>query len=391
MTQVLSGSGHIAIARQLEQLSIAEWGERKSTTIIGTHPLLAEALERVVRLARSESPVLITGETGTGKELFARSLFLSAHHHRRVFLSVNCAQYCGTELVASELFGHRKGAFTGAQTDHRGIFEEADGGTVFLDEIGELPLTAQAMLLRALGEGEVVPVGGNRTKQVNVRVIAATSRDLKPMIAEGKFRSDLYYRLRQLHLQIPPLRDRGDDWRIIADHYLDRLSTRASTRKGFSSDALSTLKNHSWPGNVREVRSVVDTGFHLSTGVTIGVEDFCEAMEELLRDQQLDQLAAILTADCCNRMAAGEHSFWQAVHRPFLDRELNRNQVRAIVAEGLQLAHGSYKRMLDVFGIPQSDYLKLMDFLRHHDLKPEVYRSRPRVAGAASSGEMHHS
>jgi two-component system NtrC family response regulator len=284
------------MSSDIHQLSIQEWGPGKATAIIGTHPSLVETLTRAGRFAGSESPVLITGETGTGKELFARALYLNAHHHRRAFLSVNCAQYCGTELVASELFGHRRGAFTGATADHRGIFEEADGGTVFLDEIGDLPLTAQAMLLRTLGEGEVVPVGCTRAKQVNVRVIAATSRDLKPMIASGKFRADLYYRLRQLHLQIPPLRERGDDWRVIAGYYLERLCERNRSPKGLSTDAVRRLQNHRWPGNVREVKSVVDTGFHMAMGPTIEVDDFCEALEQIERNQQLDQVAALMAS-----------------------------------------------------------------------------------------------
>ena len=133
---------------------------------------------------------------------------------------MNCAQYCSDQLIASELFGHKRGSFTGAVSDHRGIFEEADGGTVFLDEVGDLPMQAQSMLLRVLGEGEIVPVGSTRAKTVDVRVIAATSREIAPGGSGAAFRPDLYYRLRQLRVHIPPLRERGDDWELIAGHYL---------------------------------------------------------------------------------------------------------------------------------------------------------------------------
>jgi len=359
------------VARTIYQQSLDEWGERRATVLIGQHPSLAQALEKIVRFAAADSPVLITGETGTGKELFARAVFLNARRHRRTFLSVNCAQYVGTELVASELFGHRKGSFTGAAAEHRGIFEEADGGFVFLDEVGDLPPQAQAMLLRTLGEGEIVPVGSNQVKRVDVRVVAATSRDLQPMIASGKFRADLYYRLRPLHVHVPPVRARGDDWELIAQYYLDRLGRQAQSRKELSTLARRALGTHLWPGNVREVRSVVDTGFHISTGPQITPEDFAGALEIAARELQNTANAAAV-ADLCGRMAAGEGSFWEVVHRPFLERDLNRAEVRDIIALGLESSRGSYKRLLGTFGMEQAEYLKFMDFLRHHRLKPEL-------------------
>jgi len=359
------------VARTIYHQSLDEWGERRATVLIGRHPALAEALEKIVRFALSDSPVLITGETGTGKELFARALYLNARRHRRTFLSVNCAQYVGTELVASELFGHRKGSFTGAAAEHRGIFEEADGGFVFLDEVGDLPQQAQAMLLRTLGEGEIVPVGSSQVKRVDVRVVAATSRDLQPMIASGKFRADLYYRLRPLHVHVPPVRTRGSDWELIAQYYLDRLGRQTRQQKELSAVARRMLGAHSWPGNVREVKSVVDTGFHIAAGLEITPDDFAGALELAARELQNTANAAAL-ADLCGRMASGEGSFWEMVHRPFLERDLNRAEVREIIAMGLESSRGSYKRLLGTFGLHQGEYLKFMDFLRHHRLKPEL-------------------
>jgi transcriptional regulator with GAF, ATPase, and Fis domain len=359
------------LARTLHQQSLDEWGERRALVLIGEHPLLAQALEKVVRFAASGSPVLITGETGTGKELFARAVYLNARRNRRTFLSVNCAQYVGTELIASELFGHRKGSFTGAHGDHRGIFEEADGGFVFLDEVGDLPPQAQAMLLRTLSEGEIVPVGSTQVRRVDVRVVAATSCDLAPMIASGKFRADLYYRLRPLHVHVPPVRARGNDWELIAQYYLDRFSHQARVRRELSPEARRTLRAHRWPGNVREIKSVVDTGFHISTGPQIVPADFAGALEAAAREAQEGSNQAAI-AEICARMAAGEESFWDTVHRPFLERDLNRAEVREIIAMGLKTSRGSYKRLLNVFSIAADDYLKFMDFLRHHRLKPDL-------------------
>ncbi|HLL83359.1 MAG TPA: sigma 54-interacting transcriptional regulator [Longimicrobium sp.] len=357
------------LARSIRTSSLTEWGERGATNLIGQSAKLEFALQRLVRFAKSDSAVLLTGETGTGKEVFARALFLLAQHHRKNFLRVNCAQYCSDQMVASELFGHRKGAFTGAVSDHRGIFEEADGGTVFLDEIGDLPQAAQAMLLRVLSEGEIVPVGGTHAKHVDVRVIAATSRDLAPMIAAGTFRADLYYRLRQLQVQIPPLRERGSDWQLIADYYLGRLSQRSETSKRLSDESLGMLSDYHWPGNVREVRSCIETGFHMSEGYLIQTHDVGEALECNARAAQFSRVPLVEPA-LYDRMTVGSENFWDVVYNPFMARDLNRSQTRAVVDQGLTQVKGSYKRLLTLFRVNEAEYLKFMDFLRHHDLKP---------------------
>lgn len=356
------------LARRIQALSTSEWGDKRATVLVGRHPRLEEALTRVVRFAASDSPVLLTGETGTGKELFARALYLSSRRCGRPFLRVNCAQYCSDQLIASELFGHRKGSFTGAIADHRGIFEEGNGGVVFLDEIGDLPLPAQSMLLRVLSEGEIVPVGGNHPRVVDVRVVAATSRDLGAMIDRGEFRADLYYRLRQLRVQVPALRERGDDWSLIAGHYLARLGRQAGSAKRLSAEAMRTLGEYAWPGNVREVRSCMETGFHMAEGSLITPDDFAEALEGGSRPHGV--LPTQQAAERCVRMIHRGESFWAVIHKPFLDRDLNRGEVRHVIEEGLSLSRGSYKRLISLFNVASDDYLKFMDFLRHHDLKP---------------------
>ncbi|WP_396224618.1 sigma 54-interacting transcriptional regulator [Gemmatimonas sp.] len=339
--------------------------------MIGTHESVIGALERAARFAEADGPVLVTGETGTGKELFVRAIYLLSRRNRRPFIAVNCAQFHDGQLLASELFGHRKGAFTGAAADHKGVFEEASGGVVFLDEIGELAVPAQAMLLRALGEGEIVPVGSAQARRVDVRVIAATSRDLRPMMSTGRFREDLYFRLRHLHLRVPPLRERGDDWRIILQHYLHTVNAREGCAKRYSAAAMRRLAQYDWPGNVRELRSLIDTGFYMSDGVTIEAEHFIEAMEEVARTDSLCRIPILRDGgDPYSRLLEGEGTFWELVHAPYMARELSRAEVRRLLDRGLTLTRGSYKKLLPMFGLGEREYLKFMDFLRHHDLKP---------------------
>ena len=365
----------IKIARQVDRLAADRWGGQKPTVMIGRDDRLADALDKIARFAASDGPVLITGETGTGKELFARALFLLSERKHRQFLSVNCAQYHDGQLIASELFGHRRGAFTGAIADHRGMFEEADGGVIFLDEVGELSPPAQAMLLRVLGEGEIVPVGSTQAKRVDARVIAATSRDLAPMVQSGAFRADLYYRLRCLHVVVPPVRTRGNDWELIAAYYLDRLAAKRGWDKRLSPDARALMSNYDWPGNVREVKSVIDTGFHLSNGGLIEPRDFLEQLETASRSQQLRRLPELLSPcaepDALRRMLEQGATFWDAVREPYLARELSRHDARLIIERGLAKTRGSYKRLLVLFNIDTTEYLKFMDFLRHQRLKPD--------------------
>jgi len=229
---------------------------------------LFDLLERV---APSDVAVLVQGETGTGKELVARALHAHGPRRAKPFLAENCAAV-PANLLESELFGHTKGSFTGAVADREGHFVAADGGTVFLDEIGDMPLEMQAKLLRVLQDGEVRPVGSNRSRRVDVRVVAATNKDLPSLCREGGFREDLYFRLAVVTLHLPALRDRAGDVGRLARWFLARFGEEQGRRASFTPAALAALEAHSWPGNVRELENEVQRGLALSSG-DIDVED----------------------------------------------------------------------------------------------------------------------
>jgi len=372
------------LADVIFQRSTRCWGDDHPTIIVGRHPQFAAALDRVQRFAESDSPVLITGETGTGKELFARGLCLLSSRAGRSFVRVNCAQYHGSELMASELFGHRKGSFTGAVDNHVGVFECGHTGTVLLDEVAELSMQAQAMLLRVLSEGELVPVGETKPRRVDVRVLAATSHDLRQMVNNGRFRSDLYYRLRGLHVQVPAVRARGDDWELIRDYYLRLLSFSRAVHKRFSSASNAVLREYAWPGNVRELKALVETAFHLSEDDVIEPRHFADVLEEPGLLARLGS-AEDVELRSYELMTSGQGDFWRTVRDPFMNRELSRSQVRGIVHRGLVATRGSYKRLLSLFHIDDSDYLRFMDFLRHHELKPDPPSPADEGSGRQSS------
>jgi transcriptional regulator with GAF, ATPase, and Fis domain len=282
------------------------------------------------------------------------------------FVVVNCPQYSEGNVTVSELFGHVKGSFTGAIADHKGLFDAADSGAVFLDEVGDLPPTAQTMLLRALAEKEVKPQGSNKTYSVDVRVIAATNRPLRDMIATGHFRQDLYFRLRYFPLDIPALRERDEDWKLLISYFVDKLNQEYNLKKAFSPTSIKFLERYPWPGNVRELRSIVTIGFSMAESKYIEPDHFVSELRQA-------NLAGPDTGknELFENMVENGRPFWDVIHEPFLDRDLNRTQVREIISQGLLAARGSYRRMSVLFNIRPDHYQKFMDFLRHHRLKPD--------------------
>jgi two-component system response regulator HydG len=259
-------------APQREQARLRRELPAAPAQIIGASRQMKDVLKLLGKAARSSSTVLITGESGTGKELFAASIHQMSER-KGAFVPVNCAAI-PTELIESELFGHTGQAFTGAKQARAGLFEAAEGGTIFLDEVGELPLLMQPKLLRVLQEGTVRRVGADREREINVRVVAATNRDLEQEIAAGRFREDLYWRLNVIHLRIPPLRERPLDIPLMIDHFLNKMAERTGNPPfNVTPEALAILTAYSWPGNVRELENAIESAVALAEGWLITPDD----------------------------------------------------------------------------------------------------------------------
>jgi formate hydrogenlyase transcriptional activator len=257
---------NIALREEIDKVALFE-------EIVGASAGLQTVLSRVGKVASTDSTVLITGETGTGKELIARAIHNRSARSGRAFVSVNCAAI-PQSLIASELFGHEKGAFTGALQRRVGRFEMAEGGTLFLDEVGDLPAETQVALLRVLQEREFERVGGNQSIRANVRVMAATHRDLKAAIATGAFRSDLFYRLNVFPIELPPLRERKDDIAMLVEYFIERYATAAGKKiKNISHTSLALFESYSWPGNVRELQNVIERSLILCDTETFSVDE----------------------------------------------------------------------------------------------------------------------
>lgn len=239
-----------------------------------------EIFSTVQRIADFKTTVMLLGESGTGKELIARAIHDNSNRRKKKFVAINCGAI-PENLLESELFGHKKGSFTDATKDKKGLFEEADGGTLLLDEIGELPMHLQVKILRALQEGEIRPVGSGETISVDVRIIAATLRDIEADILEGRFRDDLYYRLNVVTIELPPLRERKDDILPLAEHFLRENSKKLGLPvRGFSADAIELLMQHNWPGNVRELENCVERAMIMTEGDSITAESLPRALQK---------------------------------------------------------------------------------------------------------------
>jgi formate hydrogenlyase transcriptional activator len=266
--------------------------ERRFEQVIGKSPALETVLEQVECVAPTDSTVLIQGETGTGKELIARAIHNISSRCGRPFVKLNCAAI-PLDLLESELFGHEKGAFTGAIAQKLGRFEMADKGTLFLDEVGDIPLALQPKLLRVLQEQEFERLGGTRTHQVDVRLVAATNRDLTEMVKRSGFRSDLYYRLNVFPIQLPPLRERREDIPALVEHFVEILSRRMGKQiEEIPPQVMSMFASHSWPGNIRELQNFIERSVILSTGTVLS-----PPLEELKRAPEPESSQAITLED----------------------------------------------------------------------------------------------
>jgi Nif-specific regulatory protein len=317
---------------------------KRDQRLVGRSAAIERVYDMIAKVARSDATVLITGETGTGKELVARLVHAQSARAQRPFVAVNCAALTDT-LLESELFGHERGAFTGAHTQKKGKLEVADGGTVFLDEIGELPAPLQTKLLRALQLHEFDRVGGTRPVRVDIRVVAATNRDLTAEVAAGRFRSDLYHRLHVVEIHVPALRERRDDIPILAGHFVDRFArTSARPIRGIAPDALGYLMAYDWPGNVRELENTIERA------IVLGSSDF------VTRDDLPDALLDVPAPAGSDR---------QRFHEAVRDAKIR------VIEEAFREARGSYIETARLLGL-NANYLHRL--IKNLQLKPVLER-----------------
>ena len=349
--------------------------------LLGNSQEIRVIREEIALAARTRAKVLILGETGTGKEVVARLVHEQSAHRACPFIPINCSGVPET-LLESELFGHARGSFTGAVHDAPGLVQQAEGGTFFLDELGEMSPRMQTVLLRFVETGEVQRVGGGMIR-VSVRLITATHRNLREEIAQGSFREDLFYRLNVIHIEVPPLRERGEDILQLLEHYFDEAAQTYSTARPTLSTAVAEmLLAYEWPGNVRELRNLTERLTLQQWQRTVTPDDLPSEIREA-HAARLAQAAAALRADPAEgfavdvprhdervhritaRLQAGE-DFWTVVHQPYKARELSRADLIALIDMGLRETQGSYRALLDYFHLQPSDYKRLHAFLYQH-------------------------
>jgi transcriptional regulator with PAS, ATPase and Fis domain len=338
--------------------------------LTGHSPEISALQQEIERVARSDAKVLITGESGVGKEIVARNIHLLGPRAGHVFAPVNCAGLPET-LLESELFGHVKGSFTGAYRDKPGKLETAHLGTVFLDEVGEMTLRMQGLLLRFLETGELQKVGADGSGRiVNVRIIAATNRDLRDMIKRGAFREDLFYRLNVIHIVVPPLRERRQDIPAFVEQFLRQFATLQHPGiEQVSPAAMQAFMNYSWPGNVRELQNVIERLVVTVQGSSIELEHLASEirMYDPASAKPKKERRRTVADDLYQRMLERRESFWSTVYPLYMDREITRANVREVVRRGLEEARGNYKIVARLFNMEPRDYKRFLNFLRKHD------------------------
>ena len=362
------------------------------TRLVGVSAQMHELEEEIKRAARSDAKILVTGESGVGKEVVARLVHRYSARSARPFVAMNCAGVPDS-LLESELFGHMRGSFTGAYRDKPGLLEQAHGGTMFMDEVGEMSLRMQALLLRFLEDGDIQRVGSERrTGTANVRIVAATNRVLLEHIASGAFREDLYYRLNVIHLLVPPLRDRPEDIEPLLHYFLEEFGEKYGVPvPALAPDVVAQLLSYEWPGNVRELKNVVERLIVRGRSGTVRLADLPSTMPAVVREAVAEPAKPVApagpavmssipipasaaamagtrptAAQLLDRMVNQRESFWSAVYLPIMARDLTRDDVRTLIAAGLQHTRGNYKLLLSLFNMEPTDYKRFLNFLRKH-------------------------
>jgi DNA-binding NtrC family response regulator len=365
--------------------------------LLGESDVIETLRADIASAARTHAKVLITGETGVGKEVVARLIHTQSARSRQPFMAVNCSGIPET-LLASELFGHQRGSFTGAYRDKVGLIRQADRGTLFLDELGEMSLAMQAMLLRFSETGEIQTVGMDAPGgHADVRLITATNRDLREQIAAGQFREDLYYRLNVIHIRIPPLRERGQDVVLLFRHFLRKASeAHRLPPPDLTSEAEQLVLNHPWPGNVRELRNVTERIALRDTNRPISPADLPAELRGSERSTVVTTGPAPGQTDGQSHgqpiaqhlwdklMTGGD--FWDVVQKPFRAHEITRAELAALIDRGLQETRGSYRALVRLFNLPPSDYKRFHAFLYQQNCNLPVgpYRTGVGARGAQS-------
>lgn len=340
--------------------------------MIGSSRVMREVYSQVEAAGRSATTVLIEGESGTGKELVARAIHKCSSRAAGPFIAVDCGAIPET-LIESELFGSKKGAFTGAVSDRPGLFEAANKGTIFLDEIGNTSPGLQVKLLRVIQEREIRRIGETRGRPVDVRLITATNLSLDKLVEENRFRTDLLYRLKVLHIKLPPLRNRREDIPALAQTFLDRLNATHKTKKTFAPGFLQESQSYAYPGNIRELQNIVERAFFLATGSVITTFPIEPARDEPVAGEDVSAWFHELTE--------GRKNFWSAVHDKYKNRDISRQKVMALVDFGLKSTRGSYKNLASSFRLREKEYRRFMDFLRRNNCLLDFRPYRKTVPG----------
>ena len=336
-----------------------------TTGVIYRSAGMQEILEMAKRASARRSKILITGETGVGKDLVARYVHASSPDAKRPFVAVNCAGLPDT-LLESELFGHVKGSFTGAYRDKPGKLRQALGGTIFLDEVGEMTPRMQALLLRFLDTGEVKRLGEDEHHadiKVNARVITATNRDLPRLVLQGLFREDLLFRIRVVHLHVPPLRERREDIRPLVNHFIEHLDPALH----LTNAAWDAIWSYHWPGNVRELQNVIEQLASMASDRAVDVDELPWANTAVAGGRLRRERRRGIAEEILTQIVAGDCTFWDQVYDAFMMHDLTRQNLRDFIALALERSGGTYREMLHLLRLPNSDYKRLLKFLARQD------------------------